>query len=245
MVYISAVNSGLSESTKDTRLNDQYGGLCLTAKLRIPFKVLAKEGKESAVVKQQQTIEEFLLRQQQILKSREDGIPIREDDAKATVKPVNFPQPSEVDAITEYQNIHPLSHSSESDKLKYISHKENGKFTNIAKESKVAKYLSDRVKLYLDVKSAITHDPHLAAKTRVIFQKVEKYFRGILNFNENEIRDIIDMFGLHNESDYDIGYEELTRDHTTASPTVIIVVLFCIFALLTVLTIILIMKHLR
>uniref|UniRef100_A0AC35TWR5 Uncharacterized protein n=1 Tax=Rhabditophanes sp. KR3021 TaxID=114890 RepID=A0AC35TWR5_9BILA len=128
---------------------------------------------------------------------------------------------------------------------KYSSQSEDGLFLDPKKEQKVAKYMKDRTGLYLDVKAALATDPTLTHHSRLAYQQVEKYFRGIISIPEEEIRDIVDTFNLHIDSDYDIGYEELSREKIQTTSTLLILSLFIVFVILTVLTLIMVTKHLR
>ncbi|CEF71325.1 Cupredoxin domain-containing protein [Strongyloides ratti] len=226
--YIISVNSGLDEKIKANSDENQYGGLCLKSNLKIPFSIVTEEVPKEDIINVDENINTKI----------ENFIN----------NPVTRLPGSRINVPSEERNpIVPRQSSGRipSDRFKYSSINEDGKFTNANKEAKVERYMVDKVKLYLDVKAAIDNNPNLKSKTKVAFSKVENYFRGLIQFTEKEIRDLIELFELHQDSDYDIGYEELTRDSSGSGTTIIIVSLLAAFMFLTGLTIIVIIKHLK
>uniref|UniRef100_A0AAF5DP82 Ephrin RBD domain-containing protein n=1 Tax=Strongyloides stercoralis TaxID=6248 RepID=A0AAF5DP82_STRER len=228
--YIISVNSGLDEKLKANNDENQYGGLCLKSNLKIPFSIVSEEE----------------LKEDHLNGDEDDNINkkiesfIRNPETKLPVSRVISPSEDRTPVVPRQS-----SGRVPSDRFKYSSLNEDGKFTNANKEAKVERYMVDKVKLYLDVKSAIDNNPSLKSKTKVAFGKVENYFRGLIQFTEKEIRDLIELFELHQDTDYDIGYEELTRDSSSSGTTIIIVSLLAAFMFLTGLTIIVIFKHLK
>uniref|UniRef100_A0A0N5BL00 Ephrin RBD domain-containing protein n=1 Tax=Strongyloides papillosus TaxID=174720 RepID=A0A0N5BL00_STREA len=229
--YIISVNSGLDEKTKISGDENQYGGLCQKSNLKIPFSIASSEDKRKNFF------------------NSDDNDEINKKLDNFLSNPItNSPIPRVPSSQHEDNNLPvPRQPSGRvpSDRFKYSSINEDGKFINANKEAKVERYMVDKVKLYLDVKAAIDNNPNLKSKTKVAFSKVENYFRGLIQFTEKEIRDLIELFELHQDTDYDIGYEELTRDSSGSGTTIIIVSLLASFMFLTGLTIIIIIKHLK